>query len=63
MSYLEAQAGIYWLLMKGIFDVYVLQPFDKILIFELVMSVNAHNFTVGSYSSKVDWMSSENTWA
>ena len=62
MSYLEAQAGIYWLLMKGIFDVYILQPFDKKSIFELLMSVHTHNFTVGSYSSKVDRMSSENMY-
>ena len=48
--------------MKGIFDVYVLQPFDKKSIFELLMSVHTHNFTVGSYSSKVDRMSSENMY-
>ena len=28
-SCLEAQAGIYKLLMKGSFDAYVLKPFDK----------------------------------
>ena len=48
--------------MKGIFDVYILQPFDKKSIFELLMSVHTHNFTVGSYSSKVDRMSSENMY-
>ena len=50
------------MLMKGIFDVYILQPFDKKSIFELWMSVHTHNFTVGSYSSKVDRMSSENMY-
>ena len=32
--------------MKGIFDAYVLSPFDKKLIFELVMCVNTCDFTV-----------------
>ena len=32
--------------MKGIFDAYVLRPFDKKLIFELVTGVNTRNFTV-----------------
>ena len=31
-SYLEAHAGFFRLLMKGVFDPYVLPPFDKKLI-------------------------------
>ena len=32
--------------MKGIFDAYVLWPFDKKLFFEFVTRVNARDFTV-----------------
>ena len=42
----DQHPGFYRLLMKGIFDAYVLWPFDKKLIFELVMRVNTHDFTV-----------------
>ena len=43
---LEAHTGTYRFLMKGIFDDYILWPFDKKLIFELVMCVNTRDFTV-----------------
>ena len=43
---LEAHPGIFRLLMKGIFDAYVLWPFDKKLFLELVMRVNTRDFTV-----------------
>ena len=36
------------LLMKGIFDSYVLWPFDKKFIFELVTRVNTPDYTVHS---------------
>ena len=45
-SHLEAHIGIYRLLMKGIFDAYVLWPFDKKFVFELVTWVNTHDFTI-----------------
>ena len=45
-SRLEALAGIYRLLMKGLFDAFVLRPFDKKLIFELVTHVNTRYYTV-----------------
>ena len=32
--------------MKGIFDAYLLWPFDKKMFFELVTRVNTRNFTV-----------------
>ena len=50
-SCLEAHAGFFILLMKGIFDPYVLWPFDKKFIFELVMSVNTRDFTVYASNS------------
>ena len=45
-SCLEAHVGIYILLMKGIFDAYLLWPFDKKFIFELVARVYTHHYTV-----------------
>ena len=42
-SRLEAQAGFFRLLMKGIFDPYVLWPFDKKLIFWLVILVRTRD--------------------
>ena len=45
-SRLEAHAGFFRLLMKGIFDAYVLWPFGKKLIFELVMCVSTRDSTV-----------------
>ena len=45
-SRIEAHAGLFRLLMKGIFDPYVLWPFDKELIFLLVMLVSTREFTV-----------------
>ena len=47
-SHFEAHAGIYWLLMKGIFNDYVLRYFYKKLISELVM----RDFTVLCYLMK-----------
>ena len=46
MSRLEAHAGFFRLLMKGIFDPYVLQPFDEKYIFELVTHVKTRDYTV-----------------
>ena len=43
-SSIEAHAGFFRLLMKGIFDPYV--PFDKKLIFQLVMHVNTRDSMV-----------------
>ena len=39
VSHLEAHAGFFRLLMKGIFDPYVLWPFDKKVDF---LIINAH---------------------
>ena len=35
------------MLMKGIFDAYVLKPFGKKLFFEVVTRVRTHDSTVG----------------
>ena len=77
-SRLEAHAGIYRLLMKGIFDSHVLWSFEKKLIFELVMRVKTRYFTVISsanarkcedkvkkihtYSKKFDFNRQYNIW-
>ena len=45
-SCLEAHAGFFRLLMKGIFNPYVLWPFDRKLIFKLVTYVRTRNYTV-----------------
>ena len=45
-SRIEAHAGLFRLLMKGIFDPYVLWPFDKKLIFKLVTRVRTRDYTV-----------------
>ena len=45
-SRLEAHAGFFRLLMKGIFEPYVLWPFDKKLIFLLVTHVRTRDYTV-----------------
>ena len=45
-SCLEAHAGLFRLLMKGIFGPYALWPFDKKLIFLLVTRVRTHDYTV-----------------
>ena len=42
-SRLEANVGFFRLLMKGIFGMYVLWPFDKKLIFSLVIRIPAQN--------------------
>ena len=44
-SCLEAHAGFFRLLMKGIFDTYVQGPFDKKLISLLVTHVRIHDYT------------------
>ena len=46
MSRLVVHVGIYRLLMKGIFDAYVVWPFYKKFIFELVTRVNTCDYTV-----------------
>ena len=43
---LEAHAGFFRLLMKGIFDPYVLWPFDKKLILQLVTRIRIRDYTV-----------------
>ena len=45
-SRLEAHAGFFRLLKKGIFDPYVLSPFDKKLISKLVTHVRARDYMV-----------------
>ena len=45
-SRIEAHADLFRLLMKGIFDPYVLWPFDKKSIFLLVKRVSTRDFTV-----------------
>ena len=45
MSGLEAYAGFFRLLMKGIFDHYVLWPFEKKLISQLVTRIETRNYT------------------
>ena len=45
-SHFEAHAGLFRLLMKGIFNASVLSAFDKKSFFELVTLVNTSDFTV-----------------
>ena len=45
-SCLEAHAELFRLLIKGIFDPYVLEPFDKMLISKLVTPVRTLDYTV-----------------
>ena len=45
-SHFEAHAGLFRLLMKGIFYAYVLSPFGEKFIFELVMHVRTRDSTV-----------------
>jgi hypothetical protein len=45
-SRFEANAGLFRLFVKGIFDAYELWPFGKKFIFELVMGVRTSNSTV-----------------
>ena len=53
-SRLEAHAGFFRLLMKGIFDPYLLRPFDKKLISQLVTRIRTHDYMVqGSLVSTV----------
>ena len=53
MSRLEAHVGFFRLLLKGIFSPYVLWPFDKKLIFELVMRIRTRNYTVYIMSTTI----------
>ena len=46
MSHLQADVGIYRLLMKRIFNAYVLWPIGKKLIFELVIRFRICDYTV-----------------
>ena len=45
-SRLEAHTAIFWLLMKGMFDLYVMLPFDKELISWLVTRIRTRKFPV-----------------
>ena len=45
-SHFEAYAGLFRLAMKVIFDAYVLWPFSKNFLFELVTRVKTRDFTV-----------------
>ena len=68
--------GFYRLLLKGIFDAYMLWPFDKNFIFELVMSISLFlffsNFFYKSYQKKcsifklcqnqIGWWDTEDIW-
>jgi hypothetical protein len=52
-SRLEAHACFFRLLMKRIFDPYVLCPFSKKLIFYLVTRIRTRDYTV--FKSKMIW--------
>ena len=43
-SRFEAHAGLFRLSIKGIFDAYVLWPFDKNFIFELVTRIRTRDY-------------------
>ena len=45
LSRLETHAGFFRLLMKGIFDPYVLGPFDEKFISKLVTCVRTRDYT------------------
>ena len=45
-SHFEAHAGLFRLLMKWIFDAYVLDLLGKTFIFELLMCIRTHESTV-----------------
>ena len=49
-SCFEPHPGFYRLLMKGIFDAYVLWPLEKIIFFEFVTRVNTPDFVVCRFS-------------
>ena len=55
-SHLEAHASFFRLLMKGIFDPYVLWPFDKKLISKLVTRVRTHDYTVCDIIVSSNWI-------
>ena len=52
-SRLEAHTGFFRLLIKGIFDPYVLWPFDKKLISYLVTRVRTRDYTVKKNDKKL----------
>ena len=51
-SCIEAHADLFRSLIKGIFNPYVLRPFDKKLIFWLVTHVSTRDFTVCVFSTQ-----------
>ena len=53
LSCFEAHTGLFRLLMKGIFYPYVLWPFDKMLISELVLRISIRNFTIYNILSTI----------
>ena len=52
-SRLEAHAGFFRLLMKGIFDPNVLSPFDKKLIFKLVTRIRTRDYKINLLVSNI----------
>ena len=48
MSCLEAHIGFFRLFMKGIFGPYIMWPFDKKQIFELVTRIRTRDYTVAT---------------
>ena len=53
-SCLEAHTGFFRLLMKGIFDPYVLRSFEKKLISYLVTRVTTRDYTVYNFLEQQD---------
>ena len=53
-SHLEAHVGSFRLHMKGIFDPYVLLPYDKKLISELLIHVRTRNYMVCKFGKISD---------
>ena len=67
MYRLEAHAGFFTLLMEGIFDPYMLYPFDKKQISELVtcvrtrdhmvcIAINSLNFCTIGFNERLKWI-------
>ena len=46
MCRLEGHVSFFRLLMKGIFGPYVLRPFEKKIIFQLVTHIRTRNYTL-----------------
>jgi len=55
-SPLEAHAGFFKLLLKGIFDPYVLWPFDKKMFFRLVTLIRTCDYTVFRISNFEEYL-------